>query len=585
MIASLVMVSLMAFLTYPDFSLQTFFADFTEISWTTATPCPYRTAESQGVTVGGKLYVFGGFDANKPCCTPTNKAYRYDPGSNSWKRLANMPPPSGLTCGGLTHAGFTTDGTDIYFAGGYTANSSCTGQRFGTRDVWKYKVATNTYSTLPKLPIERSAGNLEYENGKLHYIGGTNLARTMDVGDHYVLDLNNLGAGWKTLAPLPNPRHHAGSTTMNGKIYIVGGQHKHDGQLTTQDDMHCYNPATNTWTQLADLPEARGHIASATFVHDGRIFVIGGELDHGMQHHVADVLAYKPASNQWSALTPLPTPRASGVARSVGGKLYYATGSWSTKNFKGTPISDGGNLDPIVRYEAETNYQIVSDVGTSAIGVNGGSGQSQNQGVKIYDIGDKIKITFPINTQNSYKLKVRVRAGNSSNSTLLFDKYTYTLDNAPIAISPVMATLSGLESSYGGSYFGTAESGWVSLGIGNHELTIAGTRAFLVVDYLDIETQNAGSFQPFAQFSILKSESELSIYPNPASDFVFISGLKKSANSQNLEIYDSKGNLVKTLELRNQYSGQTKLDLSSLREGVYYLKVDRKILRIQKQAN
>ena len=63
----------------------------------------------------------------------------------------------------------------------------------------------------------------------------------MDLGTHYVLDLGNLAAGWKTLADLPNPRQHAGSAVYEGKIYYIGGQHAHDGKLTTQKDVHRYD--------------------------------------------------------------------------------------------------------------------------------------------------------------------------------------------------------------------------------------------------------------------------------------------------------------------------------------------------------
>lgn len=321
--------------------------NFTTIGWSTAATQPYTISEAQGEVVNGKLYSFGGFDYLKTTFTPTSRSFVYDPAVNRWTSIASLPhTPNGIgtdgkTYGGVTHAGITTDGTDIYFAGGYTSNATGNGQIFGTNQVWKYNVAFNTYTRLPGLPVAISAGQLEYLNGRLHHIGGTNTSRTMDVGTHYVLDLGNLAAGWQTSASLPNPRHHAGSVVYAGNIYYIGGQHAHDGKLTTQKDVHRYNPATNIWTKVADLPApgsyGRGHISSSVAIHGNRILVLGGEVMHGSATNL--VSAYSPATNTWQNLTPLPLNRASGVAGVLSGTIYYTGGSRTNTTYKGMPQS------------------------------------------------------------------------------------------------------------------------------------------------------------------------------------------------------------------------------------------------------
>jgi N-acetylneuraminic acid mutarotase len=305
-----------------------------QIAWTTVASQPYTNAEAQGTVVNGKLYTFGGFDSQKSCCTPTSRVYVYNPATNAWSALAPMPPMNGTGSGGVTHAGLTTDGRDIYFAGGYTSSFGGTEQIFGTKEVWRYNVGTNTYTRLPDLPADRAAGQLVYLNGELHHIGGTNKARTMDVGDHYVLSLQPLGTAWRTAAPLPNPRHHGGTAVLGGKIYYIGGQRGHDHNLATQTDVHVFDPATGGWTKVQGMPRGRGHISASVFVHDNRIFVLGGEVTHGTP--VRDVTAYDPAANTWTAYTPLPLARSSGVAGAIGNTLYYSTGSSSRTTYKGT---------------------------------------------------------------------------------------------------------------------------------------------------------------------------------------------------------------------------------------------------------
>lgn len=317
-------------------------SDFSVINWTTVAPQQYVVNEAQGKVVNGKLYTFGGFDSQKSTFTPTKRAYVYDPGTNSWATIADLPhTPTGAGYGGVTHAGIATDGTNIFFAGGYTSNSSGTGQIFGTKQVWRYNVAQNTYTKLPDLPIDISAGQLEYLNGKLHHIGGTNLARTQDLGNHYELDLNNLTGGWKSLALLPTPRHHAGSAVFDNKIYFIGGQHGHDGSLMTIKAVHAYNPTTNSWTQVADMPtpsgtNGRGHISSSVIVTGNRILVLGGETVHNTGR-TNMVSAYTPSTNSWTNLTALPQSRFSGVAGVLNGNIYYTGGSGTKATFKGVP--------------------------------------------------------------------------------------------------------------------------------------------------------------------------------------------------------------------------------------------------------
>ena len=83
----------------------------TLFAWSTGTPSPLGLFEAQGAAVGGKLYVFGGFTT---CCSPilaTTKMHAYDPATNTWQPLADMPEA-------ITHGGTAVDGQIIYVAGG-----------------------------------------------------------------------------------------------------------------------------------------------------------------------------------------------------------------------------------------------------------------------------------------------------------------------------------------------------------------------------------------------------------------------------------------------------------------------------------
>src|SRR6185312_3897206 len=172
----------------------------------------------------------------------------------------------------LTHAGVAVVGHDIYFAGGYIGiGATGYNQQFGTTNIWKYNVDTNTYTSVVALPKAVSAGGLVLLNNELHYVGGNNNSR-QDIGDHYVLDLNNIAAGWKTATSMPHGRSHFGLVTLDGKIYAVGGQFGNDANSVTQNYVEVWDPANpGVWTELAPLPTKISHFASAVIVSGDRI--------------------------------------------------------------------------------------------------------------------------------------------------------------------------------------------------------------------------------------------------------------------------------------------------------------------------
>jgi hypothetical protein len=288
-------------------------------------------SEGQSVVVNDKLYVFGGYEQ---CCFPVRKAYMFDPVQNRWSPLRNLPQ-------GTTHTGIATDGKDIYLAGGYVELPEENYRTVGSEKFWRYNIVLDTYTALPNLPTKASTGQLAYLDGKLHYIGGTppvDADNLPDLPDHYIFDLeaytqNPAVTDWvdiTSIAPLPNPRQHAGAVVLDGYIYYVGGQKFHNNSLVPQKDLHRYDPQTQIWTRLADMPKARNHMSNTIIVYAGKIIVMGGQLNH--QVPKSEVFAYDPVTNTWSELTPLPLEQFSAIGGVINGIFYFGTGDIGYNN-------------------------------------------------------------------------------------------------------------------------------------------------------------------------------------------------------------------------------------------------------------
>jgi hypothetical protein len=106
-----------------------------------------------------------------------------------------------------------------------------------------------------------------------------------------VLDTPNLKAGWKRLADYPGvPKFNAGLAAVGGKLYALGGQRisyklgpgdqliRTGATMETEGcnvtDSWKYDPASNQWTQLRDVPH--GCARTAIVYADRYIVLVSG---------------------------------------------------------------------------------------------------------------------------------------------------------------------------------------------------------------------------------------------------------------------------------------------------------------------
>ena len=284
-------------------------------SWQTGTPHPIERFESNGLAAFGKLWVLGGFGKYTSQASPRSDVY--DPATDGWKRLPDAPK-------NVTHAPAVLVGDTIWVLGGFEGKHPGPSIKY----VLKYDIGDNAWSRGPDLPAQRGAGGAAAVGSKIYFFGGSVRAAGstsyQDKSDLWVLDTSNQSEGWKSKANFPAPRNHLSGAAINGDVYAFGGQLGGNESQGNQKRVDRYDPETNSWTRVADMPTARGHITASTFAIAGRIIVGGGTNNGNIPSK--DMAAYDPSSNRWTVLTGLPSGRKTPVMGAINGKLVSATG-------------------------------------------------------------------------------------------------------------------------------------------------------------------------------------------------------------------------------------------------------------------
>lgn len=138
--------------------------------------------------------------------------------------------------------------------------------------------------------------------------------------------VHSTGDRWSAKKSIASGRTYSGATTLNGRIYVIGGL---DTSLHVLSSNDVYDPTSDTWTSLAPLriPTALVGVVSV----DGRVYSIGGLSWHGNKDYSlsGSVEVYDPQSNNWTSRTPIPHP-TEGLLVAVANGLIYAIGGTSS---------------------------------------------------------------------------------------------------------------------------------------------------------------------------------------------------------------------------------------------------------------
>jgi N-acetylneuraminic acid mutarotase len=207
-------------------------------------------------------------------------------------------------------AGCGGDGSGAGSDGGATVDGAIGPDGGGTGGTWE--------AVAPLAGGARQETGVAALGGRIYVVGGFDAQLAVVA---LVERYDPAADSWETVAPLPQPLHHANLAAAGDRLYVCGALTGLG--FTPIDTVYEYDPQTDEWTEKTAMPTARG--ASAVGVVGTTIYVAGGSGSGGS---VADFAAYDTAGDSWETLPELPEARNHLVGGAVG-DVFYAIGGRS----------------------------------------------------------------------------------------------------------------------------------------------------------------------------------------------------------------------------------------------------------------
>ena len=198
--------------------------------------------------------------------------------------------------------------------------------------------AVQEWERITELPTKRKSFATAVVDGKIYLIGGSLFENVklkpgkrlqgpfgLSMVEVYDPQTNK----WRSVADMPTPRTSARAAVVNSIIYVFGGYNGKDNlgvNLNFPVVVEAYDPATDTWTRKGDMPFSR--VEFDLGVVAGKVYLIGGStgLGAGHERRTARVDIYDPATNTWAKGGKMPTRRDGMDVEVVSNRIYAIGG-------------------------------------------------------------------------------------------------------------------------------------------------------------------------------------------------------------------------------------------------------------------
>jgi len=270
---------------------------FATADWRSHAQLPIPRTEVAAATVGREIAVVGGYLGNG---SSTNQVDFYAPATNRWRRGPNLPAQ-------VNHAAATTSRGRLYVLGGYGAEKrgfELTGSRWRRLTLPASRAAAGAaairgtiylvggvgagglartmlaYDTKRRRwharqgPTPREHLAVATARGRVYAIAG----RTSGLDTNLEL-VESWAPGelrWRRETPVPEARGGTGAAAVGRAIVSVGGE----APGGTIRAVFAYDVVRRAWRRLENLPTPRHGVGVAAF--GGSVYVIGGGPEPGL---------------------------------------------------------------------------------------------------------------------------------------------------------------------------------------------------------------------------------------------------------------------------------------------------------------
>lgn len=281
--------------------------------WRALHDAPTPRQQVAATVADGTVWLFGGLEDKGS----TPKVEGYDAAIDTWKSGPDLPLA-------LHHAMAVAYRGELVVLGGWAPAGAVLTAEASNR---VYALRRGQWVELPRLKRGRAAGVAAVVGDKIVVAGGQADGRLVDVTETFD------GTAWMDGALIPTPREHLAAATDGTSMYVVGGRNLSADKNSAA--LERYDPATDAWQKLADMPTARGGLGTA--LSQGRLVVLGGEYPTGVFDTVE---AYDLGTATWSKLPAMRTPRHGMGVVALGASVFAFAGAKAPTHAVSSPAAE-----------------------------------------------------------------------------------------------------------------------------------------------------------------------------------------------------------------------------------------------------
>lgn len=368
---------------------------------------------------------------------------------------------------------------------------------------------------------------------------------------------------WVKKENFPGQARHRSNAFSIGEKGYVGGGHINSGEVVTHADWWEYDPASNSWTQIADFGGGPRYYM-ASFTLKGAGYSGGGENND--DDYMSDYWKYVPSVNTWFPIADLPgVPRRGSTCFVIDDIAYVGMGQ------SGGPDNGGYELDFYAYDESSDSWYAVADfIGTARSGAVGFS-----HGEKGY-VGTGHMVGSATRDFYEYDPSTDIWTQLADVDT------TFREDAAGFALNGKGYILTGNDVAGEFNYedvweYDFEDDSWSPMpefpGAGRRFMVtfVIGNRAYCGGGTDGTNLNDFWMFDPTYNSINEASIAPLEVFPNPATTAI---NLKVPANNldqkMTYELFNSSGKLMHSGNLP-QHQGQ--IDCQNFERGTYILRV------------